>query len=176
MPGPVPATDQRNSDAKMTVGTQAEEAPRRSRPPQAMSRCAFSTRRAIIYASTGASVRTPSSRSSSSSTSPCRWPSRPRSTAWLHDEFISRGYQVEAAHPAQVAGGPGEKNPIHAHLVDLNLVSPKTDLFGRQGRLWLSTLALPEDSRFQVELFLEMLDELDLRIRRVSNGSNTRWS
>jgi hypothetical protein len=55
-------------------------------------------------------------------------------------------------------------------------VSPKTDLFGRQGRLWLSTLALPEDNRFQVELFLEMLDELDLRIRRVSNGSNTRWS
>lgn len=47
------------------------------------------------------------------------WPSRPRSTVWLHDEFISRGYQVEVAHPAQVAAGPGDKNPIHAHLVGL---------------------------------------------------------
>jgi hypothetical protein len=49
------------------------------------------------------------------------------------------------------------KNRIHAHLANLNLVSPRTDLFGKQGRLWLSTLELPEETRFQVDLLLEML-------------------
>lgn len=139
--------------------------------------------------------------------------------AWLHDELVSRGYQVEAAHPAQVklitrarcktdpidarkladllrtnllpsiwVPDPETrairkllrghaflvktrtryKNRIHAHLADLNLVSPKTDLFGKQGRLWLSTLELPDETRFQVDLLLEMLDELELRIRRLS--------
>lgn len=139
--------------------------------------------------------------------------------AWLHDELVTRGFQVEAAHPAQVKlitrarckTDPIDarkladllrtnllpsiwmpdpqtranrkllrghaflvktrtryKNRIHAHLADLNLVSPKTDLFGKQGRLWLSTLKLPEETRFQVDLLLEMLDELNLRIRRLS--------
>lgn len=59
------------------------------------------------------------------------------------------------------------ENRIHAHLADLNLASPKTDLFGKQGRLWLATIELPEKTRFQVDLLLEMLDELELRIRRV---------
>jgi transposase len=145
--------------------------------------------------------------------------------AWLHDELVTRGYRVEAAHPAQVKlitrarckTDPIDarkladllrtnllpsvwvpdletranrkllrghaflvktrtryKNRIHAHLADLNLVSPKTDLFGKQGRLWLSTLELPEETRFQVDLLLEMLDELNRRIRRLSRRIELR--
>lgn len=40
-------------------------------------------------------------------------------------------------------------NRVHAHLADLNLVSPKTDLSGEQGRVWLSTLKLPRKPAFK---------------------------
>lgn len=139
--------------------------------------------------------------------------------AWLHDQLVTRGYHVEAAHPAHVklitrahcktdpidahkladllrtnllpsiwVPDPQTranrkllrghtflvktrtryKNRVHAHLADLNLVSPKTDLFGKSGRIWLATLDLPDETRFQVDLLLEMIDELELRIRRLA--------
>jgi transposase len=86
---------------------------------------------------------------------------------WVPDRATRANRKLLRGHAFLVKTRTRYKNRIHAHLADLNLVSPKTDLFGKQGRLWLSTLQLPEETRFQVDLLLEMLDELELRIRRL---------
>lgn len=42
-----------------------------------------------------------------------------------------------------------------------------TDLYGKAGRAWLQAVRLPEISRLQVDLLLEVLDTLDVRIKRL---------
>jgi hypothetical protein len=44
---------------------------------------------------------------------------------------------------------------------------PATDLFGRKGRRWLSTLELPEDERQTVDPSLRHIDFLDLELTLV---------
>jgi len=66
------------------------------------------------------------------------------------------------------------KNRVHAYLAEINLASPATDLFGKQGRLWINSLTLPNEVRFQVDGLLELLDSLEVRIRKVAKRIEQR--
>lgn len=59
------------------------------------------------------------------------------------------------------------KNRIHGHLTSENRRTEVTDLYGKAGRMWLATVALSEMGRLQVDLLLELVDQLDLRIKRL---------
>jgi transposase len=66
------------------------------------------------------------------------------------------------------------KNRVHAYLAEINLASPATDLFGKQGRVWMDSLSLPDEVRFQVDGLLDLLDSLETRIRRVAKRIEQR--
>ena len=60
------------------------------------------------------------------------------------------------------------KNRIHGYLTAENCRCLVTDLYGKAGRAWLQAVRLPEISRLQVDVLLELLDTLDApRIRRL---------
>jgi len=66
------------------------------------------------------------------------------------------------------------KNRVHAYLAEIHLASPATDLFGKQGRIWMDSLTLPDEVRFQVDGLLELLDSLEARIQRVAKRIEQR--
>jgi transposase len=59
------------------------------------------------------------------------------------------------------------KNRIHGHLMAENCRTEVTDLYGKAGRAWLGTVELSEMARVQVDLLLELVDQLDLRVKRL---------
>lgn len=59
------------------------------------------------------------------------------------------------------------KNRIHGYLTAENCCCLFTDLYGKAGRAWLQAVPLPEGSRLQVDLLLETLDFLEIRIGRL---------
>lgn len=59
------------------------------------------------------------------------------------------------------------KNRIHGYLAEQNLRVPVTDLYGAGGRQWLEAVELPEESRTQVGLLLELVDELEAKVKRL---------
>jgi transposase len=59
------------------------------------------------------------------------------------------------------------KNRIHAYLAELNLRVETSDLYGKAGRQWLRAVELPEETRLQVDLLLELVGELDERAKRL---------
>lgn len=63
------------------------------------------------------------------------------------------------------------KNAIHATL-QRNLVgrAPATDLFGRRGRTWLSSIELPRDEQETVDACLRQIDFLDGEIARLDRA------
>ena len=61
------------------------------------------------------------------------------------------------------------KNRIHGHLTAENCRTSVTDLYGRAGRAWLAAVALSPMGRLQVDLLLELVDALDVRIRALDD-------
>ena len=59
------------------------------------------------------------------------------------------------------------KNRIHGYLAEQNERVGVSDLYGRAGRAWLATVALPPVVREQVELLLELIDHLTERLGRL---------
>lgn len=59
------------------------------------------------------------------------------------------------------------KNRIHGHLMAENCRTAVTDVYGKAGRAWLATLTLPMATRLQVDLLLEVIDALNVRIKRM---------
>jgi len=59
------------------------------------------------------------------------------------------------------------KNRIHGHLTAENCRTEVTDRYGKAGRAWPATVALSAMGRIQVDLLLEMVEQLDLRIKRL---------
>src|SRR5438093_2400156 len=57
------------------------------------------------------------------------------------------------------------KNRVHALLAKEGLTSPVTDLFGREGRQWLSEASLAPEKRQRLDSFLRVLDCLTQEIR-----------
>jgi len=61
------------------------------------------------------------------------------------------------------------KNRIHGQLTAENRQTTVTDLYGRAGRAWLATVALSPAARVQVDLLLELVDALDVRIHSLDD-------
>jgi transposase len=61
------------------------------------------------------------------------------------------------------------KNRIHGHLTAENRRTTVTDVYGRAGRAWLATVTLSPAARVQVDLLLELVDALDVRMRHFDN-------
>jgi transposase len=61
----------------------------------------------------------------------------------------------------------GVKNRIQAILHRLGILHSFSDLFGKAGRAFLATLALPDASRMVLEGYLRLLDQLHDEIQRV---------
>ena len=59
------------------------------------------------------------------------------------------------------------KNRIHGHLMAENCRTAVTDVYGKAGRAWLATLPLPVATRLQVDLLLEVIDALNVRLKRM---------
>jgi transposase len=59
------------------------------------------------------------------------------------------------------------KNRIHGHLTAENRRTEVSDLYGKAGRTWLATVALSPMGRVQVDLLLELVDLLDVRVKRL---------
>lgn len=57
------------------------------------------------------------------------------------------------------------KNRVHAYLTSENLHCPTVDLYGKGGRAWLDTVALPGVVRRHVTLLLANIDQLSTQIR-----------
>lgn len=55
------------------------------------------------------------------------------------------------------------KNRIHAYLAEQNLRVGASDLYRKAGRQWLRAVELPEETRLQIDLLLELVGELDER-------------
>jgi transposase len=61
------------------------------------------------------------------------------------------------------------QNRIHGHLTAEHCRSTVTDLYGRAGRAWLAAVALSPAARLQVDLLLELVDALDVRIHSLDD-------
>lgn len=59
----------------------------------------------------------------------------------------------------------GIKNRVHAILAKNNITHDFSDLFGKQGKHFLSTLPLPKIYRMALDRYLSVLDELEQQIK-----------
>ena len=59
------------------------------------------------------------------------------------------------------------KNRVHGLLIAVNCRWERSDLYGVAGRAWLTTLALPPAVRQQVDIYLELIDEVTTRVKRL---------
>lgn len=62
------------------------------------------------------------------------------------------------------------KNRIHGLLIAVNCRWERSDLYGVAGRAWLAALALPPAVRQQVDVYLEVLDAMTVRITRLDGA------
>jgi transposase len=90
---------------------------------------------------------------------------------WTPDER-TRALRQRIARRAQlVRQRTREKNQIHAILIrNLKLRPPVTDLFGLEGRKWLSEQGLPDDEREMVEACLRGIDFLDREVAAIERA------
>lgn len=88
-------------------------------------------------------------------------------TVWLPDPETRRRRQLLRGRAYLVRMRTRVKNRIHGYLTAENCRCLVTDLYGKAGRAWLDAVVLPEITRVQVDLLLEVLEVLDARIRRL---------
>jgi len=90
---------------------------------------------------------------------------------WTPDER-TRALRRRISRRAQlVRQRTREKNQIHAILIrNLKARPPVTDLFGVQGRKWLSEQGLPDDEREMVEACLRGIDFLDREVAAIDRA------
>ena len=93
---------------------------------------------------------------------------------WIPDPATRANRKLLRGYAFLVRSRTRLKNRVHAYLAEINLASPATDLFGKQGRIWMDSLTLPEEVRFQVDGLLELLDFLELRIRKTAKRIEQR--
>ena len=90
---------------------------------------------------------------------------------WTPDER-TRALRRRISRRAQlVRQRTREKNQIHAILIrNLKARPPVTDLFGVEGRKWLSAQGLPDDEREMVEACLRGIDFLDREVAAIDRA------
>src|SRR6266511_299566 len=90
---------------------------------------------------------------------------------WTPDEQTGALRRRIARRAQLVRQRTREKNQVHAILIrNLKLRPPVTDLFGVQGRNWLSEQGLPDDEREMVEACLRGIDFLDREVAAIERA------
>ena len=85
-------------------------------------------------------------------------------TIWVPDATVRAHRKLLRGRAYLVRLRTRLKNRIHGHLTAENCRATVTDLYGRAGRAWLASVTLSPAARLQVDLLLEVLDALDVRI------------
>src|SRR3954466_1313601 len=83
---------------------------------------------------------------------------------WLPDPAIRRERELARFRLHLVRHRTTLKNRIHAGLVAFGHPCPVSDLFGHAGRELLDRLAMPDPWRAHIDVSLQLIDDLDLRI------------
>jgi transposase len=87
---------------------------------------------------------------------------------WLPDPTIRRERELARFRLHLVRHRTTLKNRIHATLITFGHPCPVSDLFGFAGRELLDRLAIPDPWRRNVDASLELIDELELQIARLT--------
>jgi transposase len=85
-------------------------------------------------------------------------------TIWLPDPSIRRERELARYRLHLVRHRTTLKNRIHATLMTFGHPCPVSDLFGHAGRELLDRLQIPDPWRRNVDVSLELIDDLELRI------------
>jgi transposase len=87
---------------------------------------------------------------------------------WLPDPSIRRERELARFRLHLVRHRTTLKNRIHATLITFGHPCPVSDLFGLAGRDLLDRLAIPDPWRRNVDVALEVIDDLELQIARLT--------
>jgi transposase len=87
---------------------------------------------------------------------------------WLPDPSIRRERELARYRLHLVRHRTTLKNRIHATLITFGHPCPVSDLFGFAGRQLLDRLAIPDPWRRNVDASLELIDDLELQIARLT--------
>jgi transposase len=87
---------------------------------------------------------------------------------WLPDPSIRRERELARYRLHLVRHRTTLKNRIHATLMTFGHPCPVSDLFGHAGRELLDHLAIPDPWRRNVDASLELIDDLELQISRLT--------
>jgi transposase len=87
---------------------------------------------------------------------------------WLPDPSIRRERELARYRLHLVRHRTTLKNRIHATLMTFGHPCPVSDLFGHAGRELLDRLAIPDPWRRNVDASLELIDDLELQIARLT--------
>ena len=87
---------------------------------------------------------------------------------WLPDPSIRRERELARFRLHLVRHRTTLKNRIHATLITFGHPCPVSDLFGYAGRELLDRLAIPDPWRRNVDAGLELIDDLELQIARLT--------
>ena len=87
---------------------------------------------------------------------------------WLPDPSIRRERELARFRLHLVRHRTTLKNRIHATLITFGHPCPVSDLFGYAGRQLLDRLAIPDPWRRNLDAGLELIDELELQIARLT--------
>ncbi len=87
---------------------------------------------------------------------------------WLPDPSIRRERELARFRLHLVRHRTTLKNRIHATLITFGHPCPVSDLFGYAGRQLLDRLAIPDPWRRTVDAGLELIDDLELQIARLT--------
>src|SRR5215204_1625580 len=87
---------------------------------------------------------------------------------WLPDPSIRRERELARYRLHLVRHRTTLKNRIHATLITFGHPCPVSDLFGYAGRRLLDRLAIPDPWRRNVDVSLELIDDLELQIARLT--------
>jgi transposase len=87
---------------------------------------------------------------------------------WLPDPSIRRERELARYRLHLVRHRTTLKNRIHATLMTFGHPCPVSDLFGHAGRALLDRLAIPDPWRRNVDASLQLIDDLELQIARLT--------
>lgn len=86
---------------------------------------------------------------------------------WIPDPDTRRRRQLLHGRAFLVRQRTRIRNRIHGRLTSVNLLFPRSDMYGRAGRVWLSRVPLSPSLRSQVDRLLRVHDALTLEIREL---------
>ena len=86
--------------------------------------------------------------------------------AWMADEQTQQLRKLTRLRIALTRQRATAKNQLQAVLHQEGFISPVTDVFGKQGRLWLGKLELSVAGRMVVDTWLQVVNQLDSMIEQ----------